>query len=147
VASSYPRPVVAYLRVSTEMQDVESQWIIIQEWAKSSGVNIDERLVEREPASGAEDERSVFQELWSRVREKKVGTIVVAELSRLSRSMQRVKATGKHVGRPPKLSPEQVLETLKLYTNRTPISEIARKLRTHKSTIYRYLKRYGVIKY
>jgi len=56
------------------MQDVESQWIIIQEWAKSSGANI--------------DERSVFQELWSRVREKKVGTIVVAELSRLSRRMR-----------------------------------------------------------
>jgi len=66
---------------------------------------------------------------------------------RTKAGMQRVKAAGKHVGRPPKLSPEQVLETLKLYTNGTPISEIARKLRTHKSTIYRYLKRYGVIKY
>ena len=29
-----------------------------------------------------------FQELWQRVREKKVGTIVVAELSRLSRRMR-----------------------------------------------------------
>ena len=203
----YPRPVVAYLRVSTEMQDVESQWVVIQEWARKNSVSIDERLVEKEPTSGAEDKRPVFQELWLRVKERRVGTVVVAELSRLSRRMrtlvnflydcvesgvhvvsireswlsealenemtrpiivsmisvlyelerkiisertkaglQRVKALGKHVGRPLKLRPEEVLEAVKLYTGGTPISEIARKLKTHKSTIYRYLKRYGVIK-
>jgi len=82
----YPRPVVAYLRVSTEKQELESQWTTVEAWAKSRGVSIDERLVEVE--SGSEDERSVFQELWERVRAKKVGTIVVAELSRLSRRMR-----------------------------------------------------------
>ena len=84
----YPRPVVAYLRVSTERQDLESQWVTIEAWARSRGVTIDERVVEEEPISGREDQRPRFQELWERVREGKVGTIVVAELSRLSRSMR-----------------------------------------------------------
>lgn len=84
----YPRPVVAYLRVSTDKQDLESQWMTIEAWAKSRNVIIDERVVEEEPVSGAEDARPKFQELWERVRAKKVGTIVVAELSRLSRRMR-----------------------------------------------------------
>jgi len=83
----YPRPVVAYIRVSTEKQDLESQWMTLEAWSKSRGVVIDERLIE-EPASGAEDDRPKFQELWQRVRERKVGTVVVAELSRLSRRMR-----------------------------------------------------------
>jgi len=85
---SYPRPVVAYLRVSTEKQSLESQWMTVEAWAKSRGVVIDERVVEEEPVSGAEDQRLKFQELWERVRARKVGTIVVAELSRLSRRMK-----------------------------------------------------------
>jgi len=85
---SYPRHIVAYLRVSTEKQDLESQWMTIEAWAKSRGVSIDERVVEEEPVSGAEDQRLKFQELWERVRRGKVGTIVVAELSRLSRRMR-----------------------------------------------------------
>ena len=85
---NYPRPIVAYLRVSTEKQDLESQWMTIEAWAKSKGINIDERIVEEEPVSGREDQRPKFQELWQRVRERKVGTIVVAELSRLSRRMR-----------------------------------------------------------
>jgi len=60
----------------------------VEAWAKSRGVVIDERVVEEEPVSGAEDQRMKFQELWERVRAKKVGTIVVAELSRLSRRMK-----------------------------------------------------------
>jgi len=82
----YPLPVVAYLRVSTEKQDLESQWMAIAEWAKSRGVAISERVEETE--SGAEDARPKFRELWERVRERRVGTIVVAELSRLSRRMR-----------------------------------------------------------
>lgn len=85
---TYPRPVVAYLRVSTEKQDLESQWMTIEAWAKSKSISIDERIIEEEPVSGAEDNRPKFQELWQRVREGKVGTIVVAELSRLSRKMR-----------------------------------------------------------
>ena len=83
---AYPRPVVAYLRVSTEKQDLESQWITIEAWAASRGVTIDERILEIE--SGAEDQRPRFRELWDRVKQGKVGTVVVAELSRLSRRMR-----------------------------------------------------------
>ena len=38
--------------------------------------------------NGKEDQRPRFQELWGMVKEKKVGTIIVAELSRLSRRMR-----------------------------------------------------------
>lgn len=78
----------AYLRVCTGKQDLESQWMTIETWAKSRGITIDERVVEEEPVSGAEDERPRFQELWERVQAKRVGTVVVAELSRLSRRMR-----------------------------------------------------------
>ena len=53
-------------------------------WSKSRGVTIDERIIEVEPVSGAKGQRPRFLELWDRVRQKRVGTIVVAELSRLS---------------------------------------------------------------
>lgn len=84
----YRRPIVAYLRVSTNKQDLGSQWMTLEAWAKSRKISIDERIVEEEPVSGKEDERPKFQELWKRVREKRIGTIVVAELSRLSRKMR-----------------------------------------------------------
>ena len=84
----YRRPIVAYLRVSTGKQDLESQWMTIEAWAKSRGINIDERIIEEEPISGAEDQRPKFQELWKRVKQSGIGTIVVAELSRLSRRMR-----------------------------------------------------------
>lgn len=84
----YRRPIVAYLRVSTGKQDLESQWMTIDAWVKSRNISIDERIIEEEPVSGKEDDRPRFQELWQRVREKRIGTIVVAELSRLSRKMR-----------------------------------------------------------
>lgn len=59
---------------------------------------------------------------------------IISERTKLG--MQIVKAAGKHVGRPLKLNPEEVLEALKLYTNGTPISEIARKLKTHKNPLF-----------
>ena len=85
---TYPRPIVAYMRVSTGKQELESQWMTIESWARARGVTIDERIVEEEPISGAEDQRPRFLELWQRVKERRIGTIVVAELSRLSRRMR-----------------------------------------------------------
>jgi len=82
----FRKPVVAYLRVSTEMQDLDSQKVVINDWAVKNGVVVDEWFTE--VASGSEDERPVFRDLWRRVQEKRVGTIVVAELSRLSRRMR-----------------------------------------------------------
>jgi DNA invertase Pin-like site-specific DNA recombinase len=68
------------------MQELDSQRVVINDWAARNGVVIDEWLAE--VASGSEDERPVFRDLWRRVEEKKIGTIVVAELSRLSRRMR-----------------------------------------------------------
>jgi DNA invertase Pin-like site-specific DNA recombinase len=78
--------VVAYLRVSTERQDLEAQWAAIEALCRSKGIAVDERLTE--VASGGEDERPVFKQLWERVRRGEVGTVVVAEVSRLSRRMR-----------------------------------------------------------
>jgi len=199
----YPRPIVAYLRVSTEKQELESQWTTIEAWARSRGVSIDERLVEVE--SGSEDERSVFQELWRRVRERRVGTIVVAELSRLSRRMRtlvnflydcfesdvvvvsiregwleeamknevvrpiivavfatlyelerkmisertkagmaRAKTAGKHVGRKPKLTEEDLKRVRELLELGVPKKRIAELLGISRTTLYRYLRKLGV---
>ena len=78
-------PVVAYVRVSTFHQDLDTQKMLIESWAKSNNVPIAEWLIEPDPISGSEDEREKFQYLWRRVKEKSVGTIVVSEISRLSR--------------------------------------------------------------
>ncbi|NPA98938.1 MAG: recombinase family protein [Crenarchaeota archaeon] len=200
----YRKPIVTYLRVSTDKQDLESQWMAIDMWAKTNNITIDERIIEEEPASGAEDNRPRFQELWSRVKEGKIGTIVVAELSRLSRRMRtlvnflydcfennvmvvsiregwledamkndivrpiiiavfgtlyelerkmisertkagiaRVKAQGKHVGHPFKLSDKEVKIIVKLYREGVPIKRIAERLGVSRATVYRYLKRVG----
>jgi len=197
---SYPRPVVAYLRVSTEKQDLESQWTTIEAWAKSRGVSIDERLIEVE--SGSEDERPVFLDLLRRVRERRVGTIVVAELSRLSRrmrtlvnflydcfendvvvvsiregwleealrndvvrpvliamfgtlyelerkmisertkaGMQKAKLQGKHVGRKPKLTEEDLKRIKELLSLGVPKKRIAELLGVSRTTLYRYLRK------
>jgi len=199
----YPRPIVAYLRVSTEKQELESQWMTIEAWAKTRGVQIDERIIE-EPVSGAEDERPRFQELWRRVREHRVGTIVVAELSRLSRRMRtlvnflydcfegnvvvvsiregwleealrneivrpilvamfttlyelerrmisertragmaKAKAMGRHVGRKPKLTEEELRLVEELMKLGVPKKKIAERIGISRSTLYRYLKKTG----
>jgi len=178
----------------------------IEAWARSRGVSIDERIVEEEPVSGKEDNRPRFQELWRKVREKKVGTIVVAELSRLSRRMRtlvdflydcfesdvavvsiregwleeamrnevirpiiiavfstlyelerkmisertkagmaRAKLEGRHVGHPFKLTEKEVKELIRLYKEGVPIKRVAERLGVSRTTVYRYLKRVGII--
>jgi len=66
---------------------------------------------------------------------------VISEKTR--EGIARAKATGVRVGRPLKLKPEQVLEAIRLYREGASIPSIARQLGVHKSTIYRYLKKYG----
>lgn len=202
----YKKPVVAYLRVSTGKQDLESQWMTIEAWAKSKEVTIDERIIEEEPVSGKEDNRPKFQELWRRVKKRKIGTIVVAELSRLSRRMRtlvdflydcfendvavvsiregwleeamknevvrpiiiavfstlyelerrmisertkagmaRAKLEGKHIGHPFKLSDREVKELARLYREGVPVKRIAERLGVSRTTVYRYLKRLGIL--
>jgi len=62
---------------------------------------------------------------------------------RTKQGIARAKAAGARVGRPLKLKPEQVLEAIRLYSEGAPIPSIARQLGVHKSTVYRYLKKYG----
>lgn len=81
---------MAYIRVSTDKQDLEVQRMMIESWASKNNVQIDEWFWDQE--SGAEDERPDFQRLWTRVREGTVGTVVVAELSRLSRRLRTLVA-------------------------------------------------------
>ncbi len=56
----FKRSVIAYLRVSTDKQDLSSQLMTIEAWAKTHNVVIDERLVEEEAISGKEDQRPRF---------------------------------------------------------------------------------------
>lgn len=62
---------------------------------------------------------------------------------RTKQGIARAKAAGARVGRPLKLKPEQVLEAIRLYREGASIPSIARQLGVHKSTVYRYLKKYG----
>ena len=45
---------------------------------------LNKRFIERKPISGVEGRRPKFQEPWNRVKHGRTGTIVIAELSRLS---------------------------------------------------------------
>ncbi|RLE79283.1 MAG: hypothetical protein DRJ52_08745 [Thermoprotei archaeon] len=80
------RPLAVYIRVSTKKQELENQLIAIEEWLKVRGLSwedIDYKFEDVE--SGAEDRRPGFQELWRLVREGRVKSIIVFEISRLSR--------------------------------------------------------------
>ena len=83
---SYPKPVIAYLRTIPVVDEVsiEKQIQHIEEWAEKHGISIDRKIVELEEYK-AEDKRPLFRSLWDRVKKKRIGTIVVFDLSRLSR--------------------------------------------------------------
>ena len=49
---------------------------------------LNKRFVEKELISGVEGRQPKFQELWNRVKHGGTGTIVIAELSRLSYGMR-----------------------------------------------------------
>lgn len=86
VLSIIDRPLAAYIRVSTRKQETENQVIAIGGWLEARGLgwdDVDYRFDDVE--SGAEDRRPGFTELWRLVRSERVGSIVVFELSRLSR--------------------------------------------------------------
>jgi len=83
------RPIAVYVRVSTKKQETENQVLAIKEWLKSRGLSWDSVEYKFEDIeTGAEDKRPAFQELWKLVKEGKIGSIVVFELSRLSRKQR-----------------------------------------------------------
>ena len=80
------RPIAAYMRVSTAKQDLENQRVAIENWLKAHGLtwnDVDYKFEDVE--SGAEDARPGFQELWRLVKNRQVRSIIVFEVSRLSR--------------------------------------------------------------
>ena len=83
---SYPKPVIAYLRTIpvVDKVSIEKQLQRIEEWAKRYGISIDRRMIELEEYR-AENKRPLFRSLWDSVKKKRIGTIVVFDLSRLSR--------------------------------------------------------------
>ncbi|RLE85041.1 MAG: hypothetical protein DRJ67_09545 [Thermoprotei archaeon] len=83
------KPLAVYLRVSTEKQDLETQKLAIENWLRSRGLSwLDVDYYLEEVESGREDMRPNFRQLWDLVKEGKVRSIVVYELSRLSRRMR-----------------------------------------------------------
>ena len=80
------KPIAVYVRVSTRKQDVENQRLAIEQWLSAHGLTWDDVDYKFEDIeSGAEDARPGFQELWRLVKNKQVKSIVVFEISRLSR--------------------------------------------------------------
>lgn len=80
------RPIAVYIRVSTRKQDLETQKIAIENWLSVHGLTWQDVEYKFEDVeSGAEDERPGFQELWRLVKSRQVRSIVVYEVSRLSR--------------------------------------------------------------
>ncbi len=86
VENEYERPIAVYVRVSTEKQELDNQLVLIESWLKAHGLQADYRFIEQ-PMSGGEDERPEFLALWEKIDRGEVKTLVVAELSRLSRRM------------------------------------------------------------
>ncbi|RLE59124.1 MAG: recombinase family protein [Thermoprotei archaeon] len=81
--------IYAYLRVSTEKQDVTSQRKAIEDWAEENNVAIDEWF-EDSAVSGSVPplKRPAFSKLWSKL--EKGDTLVIFELSRLGRSLKDI---------------------------------------------------------
>ena len=84
--NEYERPIAVYVRVSTEKQELDNQLVLIESWLKARGLQADYRFIEQ-PMSGSEDERPQFLALWEKIDKGEIKTLVVAELSRLSRRM------------------------------------------------------------
>jgi len=89
VSVEIERPLAVYVRISTQKQDLETQRLAIENWLKARGLSwLDVDHYFEEVESGREDLRPQFQELWRLVREGKVRSVVIYELSRLSRRMR-----------------------------------------------------------
>ena len=79
--------IVAYLRVSTDQQDLNHQKLEILEFARRQGLRVDE-YVEIAISSGKTSQQRRIDELVQRLDE--TDTLIVTELSRLGRSTAEV---------------------------------------------------------
>jgi DNA invertase Pin-like site-specific DNA recombinase len=81
------RATIAYLRVSTNRQDLENQRLEIQNYAKAKGLSIDEFIKFRITSRRRTKDRGI-DELLQKLRKGDI--LIVSELSRLARSMREV---------------------------------------------------------
>jgi len=77
----------AYLRVSTDRQDLDNQRLEITNYAQANGLRVDEWLEVEVSSRKSERQRRIEELLASLKRED---TLVVSEISRLARSMREV---------------------------------------------------------
>lgn len=78
---------LAYIRVSTDSQDLKNQRLEILEYARKSNLNVDE-FIEIEVSSRKDKGQRRIDELFTKLSEG--STLIVSELSRLGRSTAEV---------------------------------------------------------
>lgn len=79
--------VISYLRVSTDKQDIDNQRLEIEKYTEKLGLNVDQWIQVEMSSRKTLDKRKI-DELLSTL--KKGDTLLVSELSRLSRSIREV---------------------------------------------------------
>lgn len=79
--------VIAYIRVSTEVQSYEGQRYEIEQWSAQKGIPVDKWVQEKASGATALEKRTLGRELR---RMKKGDILVCTELSRLGRNMMMV---------------------------------------------------------
>lgn len=79
--------VISYLRVSTDRQDLENQRLEIEKYTEKNGLTVD-RWIQVEMSSRKNFDKRKIDELLSTL--KKGDTLVVSELSRISRSIREI---------------------------------------------------------
>jgi DNA invertase Pin-like site-specific DNA recombinase len=81
--------VFAYIRVSTQEQNTDRQVSAIKNYCRDNNINLDERDVFIDKASGRDFNREAYQALKLALR--KGDTLIIKELDRLGRDMQMIK--------------------------------------------------------
>lgn len=81
--------VFAYIRVSSQEQNIDRQINAIHEYCKNNNIVIDERDIYTDKASGKNFNRDKYQALKVNLREG--DTLIIKELDRLGRNMEQIK--------------------------------------------------------
>ena len=76
---------VVYGRVSTEDQDIESQSIKLNDWAKANDTKIVKTFEEKLSGSTKMKDRKAFTEMVSFIEEQDIKLILTYSISRLAR--------------------------------------------------------------
>ena len=85
---------VCYLRVSTEDQSMDRQLEKCGEYAHFDlGTELDEMDIYRDKSTGTDTERSGYREMMETIESGGVDTLVVASISRISRSIRDLERT------------------------------------------------------